>query len=127
MYDIVRHKKMLKFTFNALIQQQYLLWLRPLHTAEKHCPTTMFHTATVRPKRSGPSILYNTPLSLSNARLHIRLLRLLGFTINNHFVLSITTDQPKCFINLFLSAGFALHRQAAAYHRPISHELMAKL
>ncbi len=32
-----------------------------LHTAEKHCPT-MFHTATVRPRRSGPRILYNTPL-----------------------------------------------------------------
>ena len=48
---------MLKFTFNALIQQQ----LRPLHTAEKHRPT-MFHTATVRPRRSGPRILYNTPL-----------------------------------------------------------------
>ncbi len=40
---------------------EYLLWLRPLHTAEKHRPA-MFHTATVRPKRSGPSILYNTPL-----------------------------------------------------------------
>ena len=37
-------QKMLKFTFNALIQQQ------------------IFHTATVRPKRSGPIILYNTPL-----------------------------------------------------------------
>ena len=62
---------MLEFTFNALIQQQegqslqksvYLLWLRPLHTAEKHRPT-MFHTATVKPTKSGPSILYNTPLS----------------------------------------------------------------
>ncbi len=50
---------MLKFTFNALIQQK---WLRPLHTAEKHHPT-MFHTATVRPTRSGPNILYNTSLS----------------------------------------------------------------
>ncbi len=59
MYDIVRHKK-IEVMFNALIQQQYLLWLRPLHTAEKHRPT-MFHTATVRPKRSGPSIRYNTP------------------------------------------------------------------
>ncbi len=39
-----------------------ILWLRPLHTAEKHRPT-MFHTVKVRPKRSGPSILYNTPLS----------------------------------------------------------------
>ncbi len=55
-------QKMLKFTFNALIPQQYLLWLRPLHTAEKQRPT-MFHTATVRPKWSGPSILYNTPLN----------------------------------------------------------------
>ncbi len=35
--------------------------IRPLHTAEKHRPT-MFHTGTVRPKRSGPSILYNTHL-----------------------------------------------------------------
>ncbi len=48
---------MLKFTFNALIQQ-----LRPLHTAEKHHPT-MSHTATVRHKRSGPRILYNTSLN----------------------------------------------------------------
>ena len=32
------------------------------HNAKKHCPT-MFHTATVRPKRSGPIILYNTPLT----------------------------------------------------------------
>ncbi len=40
---------------------EYLLWLRPLHTAEKHRPT-MFHTATVKPRRLGPSILYNTPL-----------------------------------------------------------------
>ncbi len=40
---------------------EYLLWLRPLHTAEKHHPT-MFHTATVRPTRSGPNILYNTSL-----------------------------------------------------------------
>ncbi len=39
---------MLEFTFNAQIQQQ--------HTA------IMFHTATVRPKRSSPRILYNTPL-----------------------------------------------------------------
>ncbi len=52
---------MLKFTFNALIQQLLLLWLRPLHTAEKHHPT-MFHTATVRPTRSGPNLLYNTSL-----------------------------------------------------------------
>ncbi len=43
-------QKMLKCSFNALIQ-----WLL-------HHPT-MFHTATVRPKRSGPSILYNTSLS----------------------------------------------------------------
>ncbi len=40
---------------------EYLPWIRPLHTAEKHRPT-MFHTATVRPRRSGPRILYNTPL-----------------------------------------------------------------
>ena len=41
---------------------EYLLWLRPLHTAERHRPT-MFHTATVRHGRSGPRILYNTPLN----------------------------------------------------------------
>ena len=39
--------------------------LRPIHTAEKHRPT-MFHAATVRLKRSGPSILYNTPLNKAN-------------------------------------------------------------
>ncbi len=33
-----------------------------LHTAEKHHPT-LFHTATVRPKRPGPRILYNTSLN----------------------------------------------------------------
>ncbi len=58
---------MLKFKFNALIQKIgiYLLWLRPLHTA-KNRPNrpTMFHTATVRPTRSSPRILYNTPLNL---------------------------------------------------------------
>ncbi len=43
---------MLTFTFSALIQQ---------HTAEKHRPT-MFHKATVGPKRLGPIILYDTPL-----------------------------------------------------------------
>ena len=45
----------------------YLLWLRPLHTAQKHCPT-IFHTATVRPKRSGPiikeSFINNIAMSL---------------------------------------------------------------
>ena len=55
MYDTVR-QKMLKFTFNALIQQ---------HIAERHRPT-MFHTATVSPRRSGPKILYNTPLTGAN-------------------------------------------------------------
>ncbi len=35
--------------------------VRTEHTAEKHRPT-MFHTAIVRPKRSGPGILYNTSL-----------------------------------------------------------------
>ncbi len=75
-------QKMLKFTFNALIKQlllqllkksvqcyliiwfdlEYLLWLRALHTAEKHHPT-MFRIATVRPKRSGANILYNTSLN----------------------------------------------------------------
>ncbi len=34
-------------------------------TAEKHRPT-MLHTATVRPKRWGPNILYNTSLSLAS-------------------------------------------------------------
>ncbi len=60
---------MIKFTFNAMIQQPSpiapeigVVWLRPLHTAKKHCPT-MFDTATVRPKKLGPIILYNTPLS----------------------------------------------------------------
>ncbi len=56
-------QKMLKFAFNALIQQ---LWLRALHTAEKHHPT-MFRKATVRPKRSSPYILYNTSLSFKKA------------------------------------------------------------
>ncbi len=36
----------------------------PLFRNDKHRPT-MFHTATVRPRRSGPRILYNTPLTLS--------------------------------------------------------------
>ncbi len=49
-------KEFLKFDLKSL------LWLRPVHTAEKHRPT-MFHTATVIPERSGPIILYNTPLS----------------------------------------------------------------
>ncbi len=40
---------MLEFTFYALIQQT----ISP----------TMFHTATVRPTRSDPDILYNTPLN----------------------------------------------------------------
>ena len=56
---------------NALIQQLLLQLLqksvewyliRPLHAAEKHHPT-MFRTATVRHKRWGPNILYNTSLS----------------------------------------------------------------
>ena len=34
-----------------------------LEYAEKHRPT-MFHTDTVRPRRSGPRILYNTPLTV---------------------------------------------------------------
>ena len=38
-------QKMLKFTFYAMV----------------HCPA-MFHKATVKPTRPGPSILYNTPL-----------------------------------------------------------------
>ncbi len=67
-------QKILKFTFNALIQQllpqllqksvqwYLIIWFSDrIHTAEKHHPT-MFHTATVRPTRSGPNILYNTSL-----------------------------------------------------------------
>ncbi len=54
---------MLKCTFYAVVQQQLVQLLqKPVHTAEKHRPT-MFHKATVKPTRSGPSILYNTPLS----------------------------------------------------------------
>ncbi len=53
----------------TLFDLEYLLCLRPLHTAERHRPT-MFHTATVKPTRSGPNILYNTslivPLGLFN-------------------------------------------------------------
>ncbi len=49
---------MLTFTFNALIQQQSVQL--PQKLVETHRPT-MFHTATVTPTRSGPSILYNTP------------------------------------------------------------------
>ncbi len=80
-YDIVRRKKMLNlvrtfeykntaFLSAAVIigkeflwfNLEYLLWLRPLHTA-----ATIFHTATVRPKRSGPRILlYNTSLNLQH-------------------------------------------------------------
>ena len=33
-----------------------------------HLMPTMFHTATVRPERSGPIILYNTPLSQPPAK-----------------------------------------------------------
>ncbi len=76
---------MLKFMFNALIQQQ-----RPLHTAERHRPT-MFHTATVRPKRSGPIILYNTPLiqpfSMFETRVH-RGLQMARHVISLRFVRS---------------------------------------
>ncbi len=52
-------QKMLKCTFNALIQQ---------HTAEKDRPT-LFRTATVRPKRWGPNILYNTSLNTDQKEL----------------------------------------------------------
>ena len=40
---------------------EHILWLRPLHTAKNLCPT-LFHTATVKPKRRGRSLLYRTPL-----------------------------------------------------------------
>ncbi len=51
---------MLKFAYNALIQQNNCSdCSRNRHT--KHRPT-MFYTATVRPRRWGPRILYNTPL-----------------------------------------------------------------
>ncbi len=48
------------------VDVEYLLRLRPLHTAEKHHPT-MFHTAAVmiRPTRSGLIILYNTSFTLA--------------------------------------------------------------
>ncbi len=36
--------------------------LRPLHAAKNLCPT-LFHTATVEPKRRGHSLLYRTPLN----------------------------------------------------------------
>ncbi len=48
MYDTVRHK-------NAKI---YVL----CSDSATISPIVMFHTATVRPRRSGPRILYNTPL-----------------------------------------------------------------
>ena len=35
--------------------------IESVHTSEKHRPA-MFHTATVRPTKPGPNILYNTPL-----------------------------------------------------------------
>ncbi len=38
---------------------EYILWLRPLHTAKNLCPA-MFHTVTVRPKRRRRSLLYHT-------------------------------------------------------------------
>ena len=52
MYDIVRHKNL-----------RLMLWFsnNKSNTAEKRRPT-MLQTATVRPRRSGPRILYNTPL-----------------------------------------------------------------
>ena len=43
----------------------------PYYTAEKHHPT-MFHTATVRPTRSGPNILYNTSLSFFEKNIQIQ-------------------------------------------------------
>ncbi len=46
-----------------------ILWIFRL-TVEKHRPT-MFHTATVKPTRSGPTILYKTPLRNCNKSLDI--------------------------------------------------------
>ena len=40
---------------------EYILWLRPLHTAENHGPI-MVHTATVSQKRWDLSLLYRTSL-----------------------------------------------------------------
>ncbi len=40
------------------------------YIAEKH-RRTMFHTTAVRPKRSGPSILYNTPLKTHFATMKV--------------------------------------------------------
>ena len=57
-----RYSGTLLYGLLIVFDLEYLLWLRPLHTAEKHHPT-MFHTATVRPTRSGPNILYNTSLN----------------------------------------------------------------
>ncbi len=51
-------QKMLKFTFNAMIHQLLLQLLQK----SVQWYLTMFHTATVRPTRSGPDILYNTSL-----------------------------------------------------------------
>ena len=59
---VVRHKNVKIYPDSATISPitldlEYHLWLRPLHSAEKHHPTR-FHTATVRPTRSGPRTLY---------------------------------------------------------------------
>ncbi len=69
MYDIVRHKKCQNFRLMPWFSNNKSNCSRnrysiTLHTAEKHHPT-MFHTDTVRPKRSGPNILYNTTLKIA--------------------------------------------------------------
>ncbi len=86
---------MLKFTFNALIQQ---LWLRALHTAEKHHPT-MFCTATVRTKRSGQNILYNTSLRWTEISQINKELVLIGDSKSNQFLSAINLylrDKNSC-------------------------------
>ncbi len=50
MYDTIRYKKCLNLCF--------MLWF----SINKSNCSTMLHTATVRPRISGPRILYNTPL-----------------------------------------------------------------
>ena len=47
---------MLKVTFNVLIIIRFRI--SSMVKAPKHCCPTMYHTATVRPTRSGPSILW---------------------------------------------------------------------
>ncbi len=63
-----------------------------LHTAEKHRPT-MFHTATVRPRRSGPKILYNTPLN-------VNIVTRLRFPLYTHLNVEQYTYQYSCMVDI---------------------------